>query len=215
MKKLLLITPFLLTVIAARADVVVIQKMESASVNGDVTMKIKGDKGRVDMPASAVSMIIDGASGEIATIIHSQKKVMKTTSAQMKAAAEQAKKITGVTTPEKPKATGKMEKVGEWNTEIYEANMGGQVARIWVAKDFPNADKIKAEMLKISKSMGQTLDIDSATMDVPGMAVKTEIVAQGGKMTMTVTKAVEQAVDAKEFEIPKDYQQMTLPGAPK
>ena len=218
MKKLLLITPFLFTVIAARADVIVTQKMESAAINGDVTMKIKGDKGRVDMPAGpagAMTMIIDGASGEIATVIHSQKMVMKTTSAQMKAAAEQAKKLTGITTPEKPKATGKTEKVGEWNTEIYEANMGGQVARIWVAKDFPNADKIKAEMMKISKSMGQTSAIDNATMDVPGMPVKTEISAQGGKMTMTVTKAVEQAVDAKEFEIPKDYQQMTLPGAPK
>ena len=217
MKKFLLIAPVLLTVIAARADVVVTQKMESAMMNGEMVMKIKGDKGRVDMPnspAGAVSMIIDGASGEVSTVIHSQKMVMKMGGDQLKAAVEQAKKTAAATPSEKPKATGKMEKVGEWDTEIYDANMGGQSAKIWVAKNFPNAEKLKAEMLKISKAMGQG-GMDAASADVPGMPVKTEITTAIGKMTTTIIKAVEQTVDAKEFEVPAGYQSMSMPQIPK
>lgn len=219
MKKLLLITPILLTVISARADVVIVQKMESPIINGEVTMKVKGDKSRVDMPsgpAGAMSMIIDGTTGEMSTIMHGQKMVMKADSKMLKQAAEQAKKAAGDTTQTKPKPTGKTEKVGEWNTEIFEVTMGGMTSKIWVAKDFPNADKVKAEMMKVSKAMGQN-PADAAAMDVPGFPVKTEATLPGGqgKMTTTVTKAVEEAVDAKEFEVPKDYQTMNLPTLPK
>lgn len=38
MNKLSLILPLLLTVAVARADVLVVQKMESSMLNGDITM---------------------------------------------------------------------------------------------------------------------------------------------------------------------------------
>ncbi len=219
MKKLLLITPLVLSILSARADVVIVQKMDSAFMKGDMTMKIKGDKSRIDMPmtpAGAMSMIIDGATGDMSTIIHGQKMVMKMDAKTLKAASEQAKQLTGGVTPEKPKATGTMEKVGEWNTEIYEFSMAGATSKVWVVKDFPNGEKLKAEMLKISKAMGQN-PADTASMDVPGMPVKTEVNMPGGagKMTVTLVKAAEQDVEAKEFEVPKDYQTMTMPTLPK
>lgn len=217
MKKLLLTTTVLLTAFAVRADIIITQKMESAMMNGEMTMKIKGEKGRVDMPtgpAGAMSMIIDGATGDVSTVMHGQKMVMKMGGAQLKSAVEQAKKAAGDAAVEKPKATGTKEKVGEWDTEIFETKMGGQSAKIWVAKDFPNAAKMKAEMMKMSKAMGQGA-MDTATMDLPGMPVKTEVNTAVGKMTMTMTKAVEQAVDAAEFEVPKDYKEMTMPALQK
>ncbi len=217
MKKLLLTTTVLLTAFAVRADIIITQKMESAMMNGEMTMKIKGEKGRVDMPtgpAGAMSMIIDGATGDVSTVMHGQKMVMKMGGAQLKSAVEQAKKAAGDAAVEKPKATGTKEKVGEWDTEIFETKMGGQSAKIWVAKDFPNAAKMKAEMMKMSKAMGQGA-MDTATMDLPGMPVKTEVNTAVGKMTMTMTKAVEQAVDAAEFEVPKDYKEVTMPALPK
>lgn len=215
MKKLSLIIPLILTVIAVRADVLVVQKMESSMLNGDITMKIKGDKARVDMPAGPVgqmTMIIDGATGDVSTVMHGQKMVMKMSGAQLKAAVEQGKKATGAKESEKPKATGKSEKIGEWDAEIYEVKLGGMVGKIWVAKSFPNAEKMKAEMSKLSKSMGQG-EADPYGLDLPGMPVKTELEgpAPMGKMTVTITKAVEQAVDAKDFEIPADYQKIDMP----
>lgn len=217
MKKILLTTTVLLTAFAVRADVIITQKMESAMMNGEMTMKIKGEKGRVDMPAGpagAMSMIIDGATGDVSTVMNGQKMVMKMAGAQLKSAVEQAKKATGDAPVEKPKATGAKEKVGEWDAEIYESKMGGQIAKIWVAKDFPNAVKLKAEMMKMSKAMGQGA-MDTATMDLPGMPVKTEVNTAAGKMTMILTKAVEQPVDAAEFEVPKDYKEMAMPALPK
>ena len=217
MKKLILTTTVLLTAFAVRADVIITQKMESDRMNGEITMKIKGEKGRVDLPsgpAGAVSMIIDGATGDVSNVIHGQKMVIKMGGAQFKSAVEQAKKATGDAAVEKPKATGTKEKVGEWDTEIFETKTGGQTGRIWVAKDFPNAAKIKAEMMKISKATGQGA-MDAATMDLPGMPVKAEINTAAGKMTMTITKVVEQPVDAAEFEVPKDYKEMAMPAIPK
>ncbi len=214
MKKLTLITTLILSVAAVRADIVVVQKMESPVLNGDITMKIKGDKGRVDMPGGPVgqmSMIIDGASGEISTLMHGQKMAMKMSGAQLKSAIDQSKKAAG--TAEKPKATGKIEKIGEWDAEIYEVNLGGMPAKIWVAAKFPNAAKLRAEMSKMSKSMGQGAS-DPYSLDIPGMPVKSEIESPLGKMTTTVTKAVEEAVDAKEFEIPAGYQKMDMPSIP-
>ena len=218
MKKLSLILPLLFTIAAARADVLIVQKMESSMLNGDITTKIKGDKGRVDMPAGPIgqmSIIIDGASGEVNTLMHGQKMAMKMSGAQLKAAVEQSKAAAGATgETEKPKATGKTEKVGEWDTEIYKVKMDGVPAKVWVAKGFPNAEKLKAEMSKMSKSMGQGSG-DVYGLDLPGMPVKSEIESPAGKMTVTITKAVEQAVDAKEFEIPADYQKMDMPAQPK
>ena len=217
MKKLLLTTTVLLTAFAVRADIIITQKMESAMMNGEMTMKIKGEKGRVDMPAGpagAMSMIIDGVTGDVSTVMHGQKMVMKMGGAQLKSAVEQAKKAGGDVAVEKPKATGTKEKIGQWDTEIFETKSGGQSGRIWVAKDFPNAAKIKAEMMKMSKAMGQSA-MDAATMDLPGMPVKTEVETPVGKMTMTITKAVEQPVDAAEFEVPKDYKEMAMPAIPK
>ena len=218
MNKLSLILPLLLTVAAARADVLVVQKMESSMLNGDITMKIKGDKGRVDMPAGPIgqmSMIIDATTGDVNTLMHSQKMVIKMSGAQLKAAVEQSKATAGATGEiEKPKATGKTEKVGEWDTEIFEVKMAGVPAKVWVAKGFPNTEKLKAEMSKMSKSMGQGSE-DVYGLDLPGMPVKTEVESPAGKVTVTITKAVEQAVDAKEFEIPADYQKMDMPAQPK
>lgn len=216
MKKLLLITPLLLTVIAARADLVVSQKMESAMMNGDITTKIKGDKGRVDMPGGpigAMSVIINGTSGEMSTLMHGQKMIMKMSGSQMKDMVEKAKAAAGATpaaTAEKPKGTGKMEKIGEWDTEIFDVKMGGQSAKIWVAKSFPNADKVKAELSKMSKSMGQAAS-DPYALDIPGLPVKTEVESPLGKMTVTITKVSEAAVDEKEFVAPTDYKAMDLP----
>lgn len=154
MNKLSLILPLLLTVAAARADVLVVQKMESSMLNGDITMKIKGDKGRVDMPAGPLgqmSMIIDAATDDVNTLMHGQKMVIKMSGAQRKAAVEQSKTAAG--------ATGEMEK--------------------------------------------------------PKATAKTETKSPAGKVSVTITKAVEQTIVAKDFQIPADYQKMDMPTQPK
>ena len=215
MKLLLRIAPILLTAAFARADIVIEQKMESAIINGNVTMKVKGDNARMDMPSPLggnVTTLMNFKSGDMVTLMHQQKMAMKMNLADVKKQQEAGQKALGVdpTKIEKPKATGAKEKVGDYDTEIFEMNQGALQAKLWIAKDFPNAQAIKDQMMKLSSSMGGA-GFDPSKVDVPGMVVKSEVSTPVGKMTITLVKAKEEPVDDAEFKKPEGYQEMEMP----
>ena len=193
--------------------------------NGNMTMKIKGDRIRVDMaagPMGNVSTIMDLDAGDSTTLLHQQKMAMKISAAQMQQMMQKMKgrlnnDATNAETP-KFQDTGKTETVGDYNAEIYtwtnnNNNSGGT---IWVAKDFPNYAEIKTQLDKLSKSsfgqMSKGIAPDTSTL--PGMVVKTKAEVQGQEITMTLISAQEEPVDASAFEIPKDYQEMNSPAMP-
>ena len=224
MKRLLCIIPLVLLVAAARADLVIVQKMESAVINGEVTMKVKGDQARMDMPnplGGNVTTLMNFKSGDMLTLMHQQKMAMKMSLNDVKKQQEAGQKALGVDPSkiEKPKTTGKTEKVGEYDAEIFEMSQGGVQAKLWVAKDFPNAQAIKDQMNKLSSSIGGA-GFDPSKVDVPGMVVKSEVNTPVGKMTVTLVKAKEEPVEDSEFKQPEGYQEikmptMPAPGAPK
>jgi hypothetical protein len=214
MKKVL--APLILLTTWVHADVVIEQKMESAFMNGNMTMKIKGDQARMDMPASAageVSVIMNFKSGEMATLMHGQKMAMKMNLDAAKKQAEAGQKAAGIDPSkiEKPKSTGKTEKVGEWDTEIFETNFSGTPAKFWVAKDFPNYKGITEQMNKLSAATGGA-GFDPSKFDLGGMVVKSEMTTPAGKVTSTVVKAKEEPVDAAVFVMPTGYKEMAFPG---
>jgi len=218
MKTLLRIAPVLFIASLARADVVIEQKMESAIINGAVTMKLKGDQARMDMPSPVggnVTTIINFKSGDMVTLMHQQKMAMKMSLSDVKKQQEAGQKAIGVdpSTLEKPKATGESEKVGEYNADIYEMKQGGLTAKMWVAKDFPNAKSIKDQMMKLSSTMGGA-GFDPNKLDVPGMVVKSEVQTPVGKMTVTLVKATEEKVEDSEFKLPEGYQEIKMPTLP-
>lgn len=225
MKRTLIFLTLISTMLAARADFVIQQKMESAMQNGDMTMKFKGDKIRVDMPAGPMgdmSTIMDLAAGNSTTLLHSQKMALKISAAQMQQMMQQVKgrSNNGATNAEPPKLqdTGKTETVGGYDAEIYtwtnnNNNSGGTV---WVAKSFPNYAKIKAQLDKLNNSPMSQMSKGMApdTSILPGMMVKTKADVQGQEITMTLISAQEAPVDAAVFEIPKDYEEMNAPAMP-
>ena len=220
MKTLLRIVPLLLAAAFARADIIIEQKMESAVINGNISMKVKGDNARMDMPSPMggnVTTLMNFKSGDMVTLMHQQKIAMKMNLSDVKKQQEAGQKALGVDPAkmEKPKSTGQKEKVGDYETEIFEMKQGTLEAKLWIAKDFPNAQSIKDQMMKLSSSMGGA-GFDPNKIDVPGMVVKSEVNTPMGKMTITLVKAKEEAVDEKEFIKPEGYQEMqmpTLPGA--
>ena len=224
MKPTLLLIPLLATLAAARADLVIEQKMESAFQNGNMTMKVKGEKIRTDMeagPAGAISSIMDLATGDSVTLMHAQKMAMKTSGAQTKQMVETMKKQLGTAADgkspaSKPTDTGKSEKVGNYNAEIYTWTIPTGTYTFWVAKDFPNYAKIKDQLDKVNKAasagMGQGMGPDYGAL--PGMTVKALIETAGQKITTTLVSVKEETVDAALFDAPKDYQQMAQPGLP-
>jgi peroxiredoxin len=214
MKRLFTFFVLAVAIVAARADFVIKQKVESAMLNSDITMQIKGDKVRVDM--GEISTIMDLSTGDTITLMHKQKTAMKVSGAQMMDAMRKQMGAADNAEPPKPQATGKTEKVGDYNTEIYTwSNTNGMTATMWVAKDFPNFKNIKEQLGKVKKSTvgGMSKGTEPDDSALPGMVVKAEAEVLGQKMTTTLISVKEESLDASLFEVPKDYQNMAQPAA--
>jgi Domain of unknown function (DUF4412) len=209
MKKLLLLAPLFLLPCLGHADLVIMENIDSAMVSGPTTLKIKGDLARVDSPMpgglGSATTIIDTAKGKSTILMNAQKMAMEM---DLAGVMKQAQAAAG--TVEKPKATGQSEKVGDWNADIYEVTVGAMPIRLWVAKDFPNAAAVKAQMNKLSKIISGGLDLSK--FDIPGLAVKTEITMPQGKMTTTIVSVKDTPVADSEFVVPTDYKKMSAPG---
>ena len=111
------------------------------------------------------------------------------------------------------KDTGEKEKVGDYNCEIYTWTDGGTTSKLWVTKDHPQAAALKALEKQMRSGFFGAMQSGPDTTSLPGVAVKTEVTAQGQKITTTVLSVKEQDVDVKEFDVPAGYQSMTMPGA--
>ncbi len=211
MKKIALFSSLLLAAVIARADVVIEQKVESPFLTGPMTIKIKGDLMKIDSPmpggAGNVTSIVDLNKNQATTLMHAQKMAMTMDLSTVK---KQAADLSNKT--EKPKPTGAKEKVGDWNTEVYEVNVGGMAMKLWSTKDFPNTAAIKDQMSKLAK--GAVAGMDPSQFEVPGIVVKTEMGTAQGKITSTVVSVKEAPVADSEFAIPADYQKMAMPSLP-
>jgi len=195
-----------------RADLVIVQHVDGSGQSGDQTIKIKGDKARTDL-AQQVSMITDGASGNIVTLMHAQKTFLKVPAVQTKAMMEQMRKLQPGAEPPKLTATGKTEKVGGYDCEIFTSNLGAVSVTYWITKDFPNYKAVLEQMEKLQagsiSAMGQGML--PALKDFPGMQIKTEMEIGGKKVSTLLVSAKEENVDPASFEIPKDYKEVNAP----
>ena len=80
-------------------------------INGNVTMKLKGDHARMDMPnplGGNVTTLMDFKSGDMVTLMHAQKMAMKMNMNEVKKQQEAGQKALGIdpSKMEKPKSTG-------------------------------------------------------------------------------------------------------------
>jgi hypothetical protein len=222
MKRFFVLVSLVFIIAAARADLVMEQKIEGAMVNGNITTKIKGDKIRIDMPATpegAISTIMDVNTGDSVTLVHGEKAVIKIPGAEIKQMAEDMKKAqANNAAPPKFHDTGKTEKVGDYDTEIYTwSSPDGANQTVWVAKNFPGYARIKVHMDKLNNSPVAQMSKDTSpdVSALPGMVIKTQMEMKGQKVTSTLVSAKEESVDASIFEAPKDYHEMVQPAAPK
>ena len=194
------------------ADLVIVQKVDGSGQSGEQTIKIKGDKARTDL-AQPVSMITDGATGESVTLMHPQKTYLKVSATQTKAMMDQLQKLRPNAEPSKLQPTGKKEKIGEYECEIFTANLGALTATYWIAKDFPNYQAVLAQLEKLQagtiSAMGKGLMPE--LKDFPGMMIKTEIDMGGKKLITTLLSAKEENVDPAVFKIPANYKEISSP----
>src|SRR5262249_39906280 len=102
--------------------------------------------------------------------------------------------------------TGKTEKVGNYDTEIFtwtnNLNAGGT---IWVAKNFPDYPKFQAMFKRLEQSPTGQLSAQAqpASATLPGMIVKSQKKTPAGEITMTLISAKEENLPASDFQIPQ------------
>ncbi|MEP6936874.1 MAG: DUF4412 domain-containing protein [Chthoniobacterales bacterium] len=212
---LLLSVSFLLP---ARADLTIVQKIEGAGSISEMTIKIKGDKARVEA-SPEVTTIIDSKSGEMLSLLNDKKKFLRISGDKAKAVAEMATRFGGEKQPqEKPKLTptGKKETIGGYEAEEYSCVAPKFKASYWIAPQYPNSAAIVKQMQAMtpaSWSAGITSMPDYR--DFPGLPIRTNINMEGKQITSTITAVKQDPLPDAQFSAPADYQEMKMPNIGK
>lgn len=201
---------------SARADLTIVQKIEGAGALPEMTMKIKGEKVRIEATPEVTS-IFDGKTGEMVNIMNAQKMVMRMSAEQAKAAAAMAGNqlaAQGAKPGEKVKVTptGKKEKINGHDTEEYVAETPAYKASYWVAKNYPQGDAI---MKQLQATSSQALSATSMGMpdfrDFPGLPIRTNVSMGGQNYSTTITAVKMDPLPESEFTVPQGYQEMKMP----
>src|SRR6266513_1071333 len=120
---------------SARADLTMVQKVERAGSAANMTIKLKGDKGRIEA-SPQVTMIIDEKNGDVTKLMKDQKTVVHISADKVKAVANiiqkpNAKKEGAAKAKLTP--TGQKETVNGYQTEQYTYDGPDFKATYWIA----------------------------------------------------------------------------------
>jgi Domain of unknown function (DUF4412) len=203
--------------LSARADLTIVQKVEGIGPVSELTMKIKGDKARVDV-SPKMTAIIDGKTGEMINLMHEQKMVIRMSAEKMKAAMEMARQFSGKDekkeTGEKPKfvPSGKKEVVNGYDTEEYIYETPQFKASYWIASKYPDGAAILKQLQSVNPAVWKTSNTHMPDYrDFPGLPIKTVISSGGNQITTTLASVKQDPLSDADFAVPKDYQEMKLP----
>jgi uncharacterized protein DUF4412 len=197
----------------ARADFTIIQKVEGKGKTNEITLKVRGDKIRLEA-SPQITMIVDGKTGDTITMMNTQKKIIRISGDKAKAIAEVATKYGGGTTAEKPKlvATGKKMTVNGYEADEYLADSKTFKARYWIAPSFPNSAAIMKQLQTVIPAAWNDLAkgmIDYR--DLPGFPVRTQITIGEDEVVSTVVTVKTDPLSDAEFLPPKDFQEVKIP----
>lgn len=197
---------------SVRADLTIVQKVEGTAQNGEVTVKIKGDKERIDAP-SQPTRIIDGKTGQMTDLMNDRKSFVQISADQIKAAAESmnlnADKNSGGS---KLTPTGKKETIGGYETEEYSYATPQFKASFWVATKYPGATDILKQMQAPIAGAWKPSNMGMPDYtDFKGLPMKTVITVGTNEVVTTIVSVKQDPVSASEFEIPKDFKPLKQP----
>jgi hypothetical protein len=202
------------SVTCALGDLTIVQSVEGMGPVTQMTMKIKGDKARVDV-SPQITTIFNAKTGEMINLMRDQKMVVRMSADKIKAATEMMRKSQGQKeSTEKPKivATGKKETLNGYQTEQYTCDMPNFKATYWIATNYPDGSAILKQLqaLKMDALSGPNNHMPDYR-DLPGVPVKTILSFNGKEMTTTLNSIKQDALSDSEFAVPADYKEMNIP----
>jgi hypothetical protein len=185
----------------------------------ETTIKYDGEKSRSDFGRGGI--IRDAATGDEIHLTHGSKMYLKVSKAKRNAAglgvADGGKEAI------KPKATGRKEKIGEWEAQEYVVEEDGAKYVFWMAPLGPEMATLREPLMRTLDGMYLAKGIPA--MDYRGLEgypVRTywigkprvEEMPDGKKIEIkqpigvrTVTGIKEEKIDASEFAPPAGYQE--------
>ena len=199
--------------VSARADLTIVQRVEGAGQNGDVTVKIKGDKERIDAP-SQPTRIIDGKTGEMIDLMNDRKNFVRISAEQIKAAAETINKFDGGEKPAAPKLTptGKKETINGYETEEFVYETPRFKASFWIATKYPDASGILKQLQAPVSGAWKPSNMGMPDYtDFAGLPLRTVITVGDNKVVTTIMSIKKDSINAADFDIPKDFQELKRP----
>jgi Domain of unknown function (DUF4412) len=213
MKRRITVIVSLAFVFTARGDYVIKEELENAGQVQQVTLKIKDAKVREDIGGQN-SAIIDATTGETTLLLHPQKAFLKISPEQLKEQAKALKDLLG-TKAENPgnielKPTGKRETIKGFATEEYTTNFNGAQLSIFIAKEFPNYQKIVEALYQVQS--GPAMDVLRSMSippeNYPGLPIRTTENIMGQKIVVILDSAEETDLPDTDFAIPSDYKEL-------
>ncbi len=197
-----------LAITAARADWTIIQKAEGGMNSGQMALRIKADKARLDV-STQISVITDLATGDSTTLNHTAHVFLRIPAAEAAKLRDTALGLkAGAAVPAPALApTGRKEKVGEYDCEVFTWSLGEMKVTDWIAASYPNYLPILAALARFQNAglARAAQPLMPPLESFPGMVVKREMNHRGAVTTTTLLSVKEAALDPKLFDVPGDY----------
>ncbi len=213
----------------ARADLTIVQKVEGVGPATDMTIKIKGDKARVEA-SPQLTTIVDGKTGEVINLINDEKTVVRISPDKMKAVTDMIKKFNApkegaekaTLTP-----TGQKETVNGYETEQYTYDGPEFKATFWIATNYPDGAAILAQLQSIKSEFWNAANTRMPDYrDFPGVPIRTRMVitkpdqanktgattpSRATEITTTIASVSQNPLSDAEFMVPSDFKETKLP----
>lgn len=196
-----------------RADLILVQQAGDTNRTQVATLKLHGDKMRVDQPDGSLSVIVDLKTRDSITLLTTNKTYLRKFGSEVRWEMEEEQKYTHGTNeidapPAQPVDTGKSGLVNGQAAEIYTwSGAHGLTETLWVDTNFPNYEAIRTELLKLDRfnDAGPHRNVQPELSRLPGMVLKNESVLKGHTVTTTLVSVTVGPVDAALFELPADF----------
>ena len=213
---------------------------ETTQAATNMTIKIKGDKMRIDA-SPKMTTIFDGTTGEVINLIRDQKTVIRISPEKMKAVTDMLERFkSDKAGPEKPvlKPTGQKEVVNGYETEQYTYDGPNFKATYWVAPSYPDGTAILAQLQSVKSEFWDAANTKMPDFrDFPGLPIRMRIIltkedqqttpsvtpakkrpghseqlfGHATEITSTITSVNENPISDSEFTVPADYKEPKLP----
>jgi len=210
---------------SARADLTMVQQVERAGSAGNMTIKLKGDKVRIEA-SPKVTTILDGKTGEVTNLMNDQKTVVRISADKVKAVANMIQKPNAKqegAAKTKLTPTGQKETVNGYQTEQYTYDGPNFKATYWIASNYPDGAAILAQLQSIKSEFWNAANPGMPDYrDFPGLPIRTRMTTtiqgqatkSGGtatEITSTIISANQNPISDNEFTVPSDFKETKLP----